>query len=289
MTFSLLSRPRTTGSITTLPLQPPHRCRRRRSRQRNRLPPRRPVLLMPLVVGRPRSCPKLSSPLQIESNLPPLQFAVREARVVSGLPAASSTERPEILDDEGHVMSFSVVGGDNCLRNYKSVTTVHGDGNGGTWWLSRMWWRCHTNSVSYSSFMFKWVQSWNFQALILVCIFSPIFFESSSCRCQLYFFPHLSSDCALMQFDCRWRLLLWWGAWMADDACSLGVYGFLIGEMAYIDACFIPQSGCFHCSLLHMLVLFFYLGLCFCLVSCCFVALHMFLFGCALNLVIVTL
>ncbi|XP_057441760.1 abscisic acid receptor PYL4-like [Lotus japonicus] len=58
--------------------------------------------------------------------------ALREVRVVSGLPAASSTERLEILDDEGHVMSFSVVGGDNRLRNYKSVTTVHGDGNGGT-------------------------------------------------------------------------------------------------------------------------------------------------------------
>lgn len=58
---------------------------------------------------------------------------------------------------------------------------------------------------------------------------------------------------------------------MADDACSLGVYGFLIGEMAYIDACFIPQSGCFHCSLLHMLVLFFLFGALFlpCIVLLC--------------------
>ncbi|RDX67243.1 Abscisic acid receptor PYL6, partial [Mucuna pruriens] len=58
--------------------------------------------------------------------------ALREVRVVSGLPAVSSTERLEILDDESHVMSFSVVGGDHRLRNYRSVTTLHGDGTGGT-------------------------------------------------------------------------------------------------------------------------------------------------------------
>ncbi|KAK7372534.1 hypothetical protein VNO80_05916 [Phaseolus coccineus] len=58
--------------------------------------------------------------------------ALREVLVVSGLPAVSSTERLEILDDERHVMSFSVIGGDHRLRNYRSVTTLHGDGNGGT-------------------------------------------------------------------------------------------------------------------------------------------------------------
>ncbi|KAH6762828.1 PYR1-like 6 [Perilla frutescens var. hirtella] len=63
---------------------------------------------------------------------------LREVRVVSGLPAASSTERLEILDDEEHVMSFSVVGGDHRLQNYRSVTTLHaalpqsGGGGGGT-------------------------------------------------------------------------------------------------------------------------------------------------------------
>ncbi|XP_051143801.1 abscisic acid receptor PYL4-like [Andrographis paniculata] len=50
---------------------------------------------------------------------------LREVRVVSGLPAARSTERLEILDDERHVTSFSVVGGDHRLRNYRSVTTLH--------------------------------------------------------------------------------------------------------------------------------------------------------------------
>ncbi|CBI25420.3 unnamed protein product, partial [Vitis vinifera] len=37
----------------------------------------------------------------------------------------SSTERLEILDDERHVLSFSVVGGDHRLCNYRSVTTLH--------------------------------------------------------------------------------------------------------------------------------------------------------------------
>lgn len=57
---------------------------------------------------------------------------LREVRVVSGLPAESSTERLEILDDEKHVMSFSVVGGDHRLHNYRSVTTLHECGGGGT-------------------------------------------------------------------------------------------------------------------------------------------------------------
>ncbi|CAI0377940.1 unnamed protein product [Linum tenue] len=50
---------------------------------------------------------------------------LREVRVVSGMPAGSSTERLEILDEERHVISFSVVGGDHRLRNYRSVTTLH--------------------------------------------------------------------------------------------------------------------------------------------------------------------
>lgn len=50
---------------------------------------------------------------------------LREVHVISGLPAASSTERLEILDEERHVLSFSVVGGDHRLSNYRSVTTLH--------------------------------------------------------------------------------------------------------------------------------------------------------------------
>ncbi|XP_051130447.1 abscisic acid receptor PYL4-like [Andrographis paniculata] len=55
---------------------------------------------------------------------------LREVRVVSGLPAVSSTERLEILDDERHVISFSVVGGDHRLANYRSITTLHAAGAG---------------------------------------------------------------------------------------------------------------------------------------------------------------
>ncbi|XP_074565522.1 abscisic acid receptor PYL4-like [Curcuma longa] len=50
---------------------------------------------------------------------------LREVQVISGLPAATSTERLEILDDEHHVLSFRVVGGDHRLANYRSVTTLH--------------------------------------------------------------------------------------------------------------------------------------------------------------------
>ncbi|KAF5762642.1 putative polyketide cyclase/dehydrase, START-like domain superfamily [Helianthus annuus] len=50
---------------------------------------------------------------------------LREIHVISGLPAARSTERLEILDDEQHVISFSVVDGDHRLANYRSVTTLH--------------------------------------------------------------------------------------------------------------------------------------------------------------------
>jgi len=55
---------------------------------------------------------------------------LREVHVISGLPAASSTERLEILDEERHVISFSVVGGDHRLANYRSVTTLHPSGSG---------------------------------------------------------------------------------------------------------------------------------------------------------------
>ncbi|KAJ7537400.1 hypothetical protein O6H91_11G004700 [Diphasiastrum complanatum] len=61
--------------------------------------------------------------------------SMRHYTVVSGLPAASSTERLEVLDDEKHVLSFKIVGGEHRLRNYRSITTVHQDqaeGNIGT-------------------------------------------------------------------------------------------------------------------------------------------------------------
>ncbi|XP_010273165.1 PREDICTED: abscisic acid receptor PYR1-like isoform X2 [Nelumbo nucifera] len=57
---------------------------------------------------------------------------LREVNVISGLPAATSTERLDILDDERHVTGFSIIGGEHRLKNYRSVTTVNeckgGDG-----------------------------------------------------------------------------------------------------------------------------------------------------------------
>ncbi|OMO65392.1 Polyketide cyclase/dehydrase [Corchorus olitorius] len=51
--------------------------------------------------------------------------SVREVMVVSGLPAATSTERLDQLDDELHVMMVSIIGGDHRLVNYRSTVTLH--------------------------------------------------------------------------------------------------------------------------------------------------------------------
>ncbi|KAL3510341.1 hypothetical protein ACH5RR_029742 [Cinchona calisaya] len=58
--------------------------------------------------------------------------SVRKVEVITGLPASNSTERLEILDNELHVLSFSIIGGDHRLSNYRSVTTLHpaATGNG---------------------------------------------------------------------------------------------------------------------------------------------------------------
>ncbi|KAL0653328.1 hypothetical protein Bca4012_096019 [Brassica carinata] len=51
--------------------------------------------------------------------------SVREVTVISGIPASTSTERLEFLDDNHRVLSFRVVGGEHRLNNYKSVTSVN--------------------------------------------------------------------------------------------------------------------------------------------------------------------
>ncbi|KAL9386939.1 hypothetical protein Peur_020063 [Populus x canadensis] len=61
--------------------------------------------------------------------------SVREVNVKSGLPATTSTERLELLDDEEHIFSMKIVGGDHRLKNYSSTVTVHPeviDGRPGT-------------------------------------------------------------------------------------------------------------------------------------------------------------
>ncbi|KAK1408943.1 hypothetical protein QVD17_41115 [Tagetes erecta] len=49
----------------------------------------------------------------------------RDVNVISGLPAATSTERLDLLDDVNHVLGFTIIGGEHRLRNYHAVTTVH--------------------------------------------------------------------------------------------------------------------------------------------------------------------
>lgn len=61
--------------------------------------------------------------------------SIREIHLVSSVPATSSVERLEILDDEEHVISFRVLGGGHRLQNYSSVTSLHEleiDGRPGT-------------------------------------------------------------------------------------------------------------------------------------------------------------
>ena len=42
--------------------------------------------------------------------------SVREVNVKSGLPATTSTERLELLDDEEHIFGMRIVGGDHRLK-----------------------------------------------------------------------------------------------------------------------------------------------------------------------------
>ncbi|KAG1362051.1 abscisic acid receptor PYR1 [Cocos nucifera] len=49
---------------------------------------------------------------------------LRDVSVISGLPASTSTERLDVLDEARRVAGFSIIGGEHRLRNYRSVTTV---------------------------------------------------------------------------------------------------------------------------------------------------------------------
>ncbi|CAN8248190.1 unnamed protein product [Cochlearia groenlandica] len=50
---------------------------------------------------------------------------LRQVNVRSGLPATTSTERLEQLDDDQHILRINIIGGDHRLTNYSSVLTVH--------------------------------------------------------------------------------------------------------------------------------------------------------------------
>ncbi|KAK3137266.1 hypothetical protein QOZ80_5BG0450090 [Eleusine coracana subsp. coracana] len=61
--------------------------------------------------------------------------SLRDVNVKTGLPATTSTERLERLDDDEHLLSVKFVGGDHRLQNYSSIITVHPesiDGRPGT-------------------------------------------------------------------------------------------------------------------------------------------------------------
>ncbi|KAF7127452.1 hypothetical protein RHSIM_Rhsim11G0014700 [Rhododendron simsii] len=70
----------------------------------------------------------------VKENFNMTAGCTRDVNVISGLPAATSTERLDILDDDGHVTGFSIIGGEHRLRNYRSVTTVHEFGRDGRIW-----------------------------------------------------------------------------------------------------------------------------------------------------------
>ncbi|KAK8521222.1 hypothetical protein V6N13_077339 [Hibiscus sabdariffa] len=51
--------------------------------------------------------------------------SLREVDVKSGLPATTSTERLELLDDNEHILSIRIIGGDHRLKNYSSIISLH--------------------------------------------------------------------------------------------------------------------------------------------------------------------
>jgi len=51
--------------------------------------------------------------------------SVRELHMVSSIPATSSKERLEILNEEEHIISFRVLEGGHRLQNYWSITSLH--------------------------------------------------------------------------------------------------------------------------------------------------------------------
>ncbi|KAH1089351.1 hypothetical protein J1N35_009141 [Gossypium stocksii] len=70
----------------------------------------------------------------VKDNFQMVVGCTRDVNVISGLPAATSTERLDILNDNEKVTGFSIIGGEHRLTNYRSVTTVHGFERDGKIW-----------------------------------------------------------------------------------------------------------------------------------------------------------
>jgi abscisic acid receptor (PYR/PYL family) len=50
---------------------------------------------------------------------------LREVRVIFGLPAATNTERLDVMDEKRDILSFNIMGGGHKLNNYQSITSLH--------------------------------------------------------------------------------------------------------------------------------------------------------------------
>jgi len=98
---------------------------------------------------------------------------LREVQVMSGLPAATSTERLDILDEEQHILSFSIVGGDHRLCNYRSITSLHErlvNGEPGTIVIeSYVVDVPHGNTKEYTCLFIDTIVKCNLQSLADVC------------------------------------------------------------------------------------------------------------------------
>ncbi|XP_043695305.1 abscisic acid receptor PYR1-like [Telopea speciosissima] len=66
-----------------------------------------------------------SCSIKEDSPSPITVGCLREVNVISGLPAETSTERLDVLDDERKVVGFTNIGGEHRLRNYRSVMSVN--------------------------------------------------------------------------------------------------------------------------------------------------------------------
>nr|KAJ0227373.1 hypothetical protein LSAT_V11C100043100 [Lactuca sativa] len=51
--------------------------------------------------------------------------SVRHVNVKARLPATTSTESVELLDDNEHILGIKIIGGDHNLMNYSSILTFH--------------------------------------------------------------------------------------------------------------------------------------------------------------------
>lgn len=64
---------------------------------------------------------------------------LREVSIISGLPASTSTERLDTLDEDQRITGFTIIGGEHRLTNYKSVTSVTEFGESGRETGGRLW------------------------------------------------------------------------------------------------------------------------------------------------------